>query len=362
MSLSLAVDEVLKLGHVPPRYAIYVERKEMTEKIRTELYKLRDMDGWVVVHGMPGFGKTVLAAEAVRDAQLLREVFPGGVNWLTVGQMLDRQGEVDTAKLLTKIQNLIVRLDEKRYRPPNLEAATDYLQKVISEQYPRSLLILDDVWSPEVAQAFAVRCRTMVTSRNSAVASSVQAPHIYSVSVLEGFSEEEGKNLLGQWLHTKAENLPSHADVILKYCRGSPMSIALIGAILRKNNREAKWKAIADKLEKNHFSAIHLHAAVNDWTYQHQTLKSSIELSVESLPDHLEYQFEMFVVFDYNTLIPVEALETIWDADTLDTEEYMMGELCHVSKPPRCGLLGAYINGNCRFPGLRVGPSNIFCI
>jgi len=140
------------------------------------------------------------------------------------------------------------------------------------------------------------------------------------------------------------------------------MPIALIGAILRKNNREAKWKAIADKLEKNHFSAIHLHAAVNDWTYQHQTLKSSIELSVESLPDHLEYQFEMFVVFDYNTLIPVEALETIWDADTLDTEEYMMGELCHVSKPPRCGLLGEYINGNCRFPGLRVGPSNIFCI
>jgi len=78
--VSLAVDEVLKQGHVPPRYAIYVERKEMTEKIRTELYKLKDTDGWVVVHGMPGFGKTVLAAEAVRDAQLLREVFPGGVN------------------------------------------------------------------------------------------------------------------------------------------------------------------------------------------------------------------------------------------------------------------------------------------
>lgn len=32
---------------------------------------------WVVVHGMAGFGKTVLAAEAVRDASLLRKVFPG---------------------------------------------------------------------------------------------------------------------------------------------------------------------------------------------------------------------------------------------------------------------------------------------
>ena len=32
---------------------------------------------WVFISGMPGFGKTVLAAEAVRDANLLEEVFPG---------------------------------------------------------------------------------------------------------------------------------------------------------------------------------------------------------------------------------------------------------------------------------------------
>ena len=30
-----------------------------------------------MIHGMGGFGKTVLAAEAVRDAAIFREVFPG---------------------------------------------------------------------------------------------------------------------------------------------------------------------------------------------------------------------------------------------------------------------------------------------
>lgn len=49
----------------------------MTERIKKELYKLQDTDGWVVVHGMAGFGKTVLAAESLRDAKLLRKVFPG---------------------------------------------------------------------------------------------------------------------------------------------------------------------------------------------------------------------------------------------------------------------------------------------
>ena len=49
----------------------------MTDRIKEELYKLRNSDGWVVVHGMAGFGKTVLAAESLRDAKLLRYVFPG---------------------------------------------------------------------------------------------------------------------------------------------------------------------------------------------------------------------------------------------------------------------------------------------
>ena len=32
---------------------------------------------WVVIHGMGGFGKTVLAAEAVRDDDILTDIFPG---------------------------------------------------------------------------------------------------------------------------------------------------------------------------------------------------------------------------------------------------------------------------------------------
>lgn len=186
------VAEVLKKGHVPPRHSVYVDRPELTGCIRTKLRQLKGSDGWVVVHGMAGFGKTILAAEAIRDANLLREVFPGGVHWLPVGQMVTKDGNIDQAKLLTRVQNLIVRLDDSVTRPPNLEAATNTLQRILSEQYPRCLLVLDDIWSPEVAQAFSVRCCTMVTSRNSAVASMVQAPHVIPVPIARGFSDKEG--------------------------------------------------------------------------------------------------------------------------------------------------------------------------
>lgn len=39
------MEEVLKQGHVPPRQSVYVERKELTQLIRDELYKLKDRDG-----------------------------------------------------------------------------------------------------------------------------------------------------------------------------------------------------------------------------------------------------------------------------------------------------------------------------
>ena len=298
----------------------------MIEKVRKELRELKDRDGWVVLHGMAGFGKTILAAEAIRDADILREVFPDGVHWLAVGQMLTKDGEIDKPKLLTRLQNLIVRLDEKVTRPPNLESATNTLQRILSKQYPHSLLILDDVWSPEVAQAFSVRCRTLVTSRNSAVASSVQAPQISSLSVSDGFTDEEGLLLLARWLDKDTKDLPKDAEVIIEYCRGSPMVVALIGAILKKNPSERKWKVIVDKLQKKHFHSIKLHASVNEWSYQHATLNASIELSVESLPASLQQLFEMFVVFDYNTLVSTRALEVIWQRDIIETEELLMGK------------------------------------
>ena len=130
-------------------------------------------------------GKTVLAIDAVSNANLLRDMFPGGVFWLSVGKMSSSNGEMNSAALLEKVQNFIARMDEKRNRPLNLESATDYLQEVMMEQYPQSLLILDDLWEVETADVFAVRCRTLVTTRNADVTNGINTPDVYSVSVRE---------------------------------------------------------------------------------------------------------------------------------------------------------------------------------
>ena len=48
-------------------------------------------------------------------------------------------------------------------------------------------------------------------------------------------------------------------------------------------------------------------------------------LSVENLPEECREYFDMLAVFDYDTLIPVTALATVWDVDEFDAEDYMNG-------------------------------------
>ena len=58
--------------------------------------------------------------------------------------------------------------------------------QVIAEQYPKMLLILDDVWSHDVINAFSVRCRILVTTRVAALISPVLVKNVHSVSVSDG--------------------------------------------------------------------------------------------------------------------------------------------------------------------------------
>ncbi|CDQ97286.1 unnamed protein product [Oncorhynchus mykiss] len=76
------VQAVLSEGGVPQRPVVFVSRPALMNRVREKLYHLQKEPGWVTVFGMAGSGKSVLAAEAVRDHALITgrwlrgEVFP----------------------------------------------------------------------------------------------------------------------------------------------------------------------------------------------------------------------------------------------------------------------------------------------
>ncbi|KAK8773804.1 hypothetical protein V5799_011664 [Amblyomma americanum] len=85
------VHKMLQNGGVPFRPAHLVKRTEVVQKIRHALRSLCSQEhrsnGAVVLHGMIGCGKSILAAEALRDYSLIAECFPDGVHWLPIGKL-----------------------------------------------------------------------------------------------------------------------------------------------------------------------------------------------------------------------------------------------------------------------------------
>lgn len=69
------VRTVLCEGGVPQRPVVFVMRKKLVNAVQQKLFKLNGEPGWVTIYGMAGCGKSVLAAEAVRDHSLLEGKF-----------------------------------------------------------------------------------------------------------------------------------------------------------------------------------------------------------------------------------------------------------------------------------------------
>ncbi|XP_027631441.1 apoptotic protease-activating factor 1 isoform X4 [Tupaia chinensis] len=209
------VRTVLCEGGVPQRPVVFVTRKKLVNAIQQKLFKLNGEPGWVTIYGMAGCGKSVLAAETVRDHSFLKACFPGGVHWVSVGKQ-------DKSGLLMKLQNLCTRLDQDESFPQrlplNIEEAKDRLRFLMLRKHQSSLLILDDIWHPWVLKAFDNQCQILLTTRDKSVTDSVMGPK-YVVPVESGLGKEKGLEILSLFVNMKKADLPAQAHSIIKECK-----------------------------------------------------------------------------------------------------------------------------------------------
>lgn len=308
--LTERVENVLLEGGVPQRPTVFTNRARDLHKIRIALRSLEERDGWVILHGMAGCGKTVLGAEALRNAVLLDECFPGGVHWLRIGP-------VDQSKLLMQMQNLCARLDPDHSRQPprNTDEAKDRLRMLFAHQHPRSLLVLDDLWHSSDVKFFDIRCRIMVTTRDAAIANMVGGSKA-KVHISEGFTENESLQILSQWTNQPAVHLPVEATEIFHLTNGSPLAISMIGALLHDHPK--RWKYYVSQLEKKNVSKLK-----PKFEYEYPTLTEAIRMSINNLPDELRKLYEDFAMFDQESKVPAQVLCILWDEEFEVVEDWM---------------------------------------
>lgn len=128
-------------------------------------------ESWLVLHGMGGSGKTVLAAGCVREFLLSEELlYRDGVFWINIGR--SENPTIDQQTLCTKIDFLYEQI--KILYPNSLPSVEDLNKKRLHiehhfKTYPRSLIVLDGVWSQKELRMFRFNVPVLVTSRDERV-------------------------------------------------------------------------------------------------------------------------------------------------------------------------------------------------
>uniref|UniRef100_A0A8C5H0E3 CARD domain-containing protein n=1 Tax=Gouania willdenowi TaxID=441366 RepID=A0A8C5H0E3_GOUWI len=308
------VQAMLSEGGVPQRPVVFVSRPELVNRVREKLYRLQKNPGWVTVFGMAGSGKSVLAAEAVRHHGLIEDCFPGGIHWLSIGQL-------DKPDLLVKIQTLCFRLEQSLdsqslHRPPNsLDEAKERLRFLMLRRYPRSLLILDDIWDSTVLKAFDIHCRILLTTRNRSVTDSVSGAK-YEVGVESGLDEDKSLEILGLYTRTRPRTLPEEARSIVRECKGSPLVVSLIGALLKE--KPDRWSYYLRQLQQKQFKRIRKSSS-----YDYDALDQAMAASIEVLPEEHQELYRDLTVLEKDIKIPAQVLCVLWDLEEEEVEDIL---------------------------------------
>jgi WD40 repeat protein len=302
-------EAVGKLNGVPDLPPHYLPREdeliELKEKLLADVRNVAIRGQAVGVQGMGGIGKTVLAAALAHDSEV-RQAFPDGIYWLTIGQkpnLLDLQNQL--LRQLTGSREILTTEQE----------AKDALRQAL-EGRP-ALLVIDDAWTIDHADAFSVTApptRLLIATRNNEVLVGVGAEE-HSVDV---FSRRDALKMLAEWVGQKSpDKLPPEAAEVAKECGYLPLALAMIGAMIRL--RPTAWKDALNRLRRADLAAIKRSLP----GYPYPDLLRAVEVSIDALDKTDRERYLDLAVFPQDQPIPESALRLLWKLDEASTRDCM---------------------------------------
>jgi hypothetical protein len=233
----------------PQQPGLFVGRQEGLQELKRRLgigaeepVAASHMQHITVVFGVPGVGKTTLAAALAYDPNV-RQAFPDGILWTSLGEkpallsVLSRCGDS-------------FRDEGKRLVAANtLTAAVDELTNLLKEK--RMLLIVDDVWETEPAATFKrVRgpgCTLVMTTRDREVASDLAdrsaKEQVYRLSPL---TDENGLQLLRELARSVVDRYREKCLELVRALEGLPLALQVAGRLLHAEAE--KERGLVEKL------------------------------------------------------------------------------------------------------------------
>jgi WD40 repeat protein len=250
--------------------------------------------GWVGLQGMGGIGKSVLAAALVRDEQV-RQAFPDGVFWLTIGQ---------TPALVALQNQLAHELGDPGMVFDNPQDGKACLRGLLAGR--ACLLVLDDVWQPEHVEPFAApgaRGRLLVTTRDHGLVTALGAV----ACRLDVLDDHQALRLLAEWSGQSVDLLPAARGVATE-CGRLPLALAVCGAMARDG---IPWQDLHEALHEADLTF--LNRPVVDYPYQDvlRSLKVSVDVLGQRNPEAARCYLQL-AVYRAGEAVPEAAVLTLW--------------------------------------------------
>ncbi|MCD7446854.1 hypothetical protein HAX54_017916 [Datura stramonium] len=248
----------------------------------------------ISIFGMPGIGKTTLAKK-LYDHEAISNRFDIRL-WCCSSQSYDKR-----ALLFQLLGHTSDELDDN-----------DLAEKLYrSLKGKRYLIVVDDVWSPEVWDDIKRpfpddnnKSRIILTTRLESIATYAMIssnPH-----PLRLFTEEESWMLMKEKVFKEVnyhcpQELEEIGKKIARKCGGLPLAIVLVAGLLEKNYHKevvVYWQEVSESLKS-----------------KMQGFMDIVESSYQHLPMHLQKCFLYFASFQEDQKVRVEKLIRLWVAE-----------------------------------------------
>jgi tetratricopeptide (TPR) repeat protein len=222
-----------------PLYGL-VGRDDLIKQLKTHLFQKQ----FVALHGLPGAGKSALAASLAHDHEV-RTYFPDGVLWVSLG----REPKVD---VLLGHWRFALGLPPAEMATLTLEEQARRIHAAISMR--RLLLVIDDVWDLKDANTFKLggaSCAHLLTTRNRDVAERF-ANIVIDVPEL---STTDGLVLLHKIAPRAVEVKPEDSRKLVHVVGGLPLALILVGSYLKREANSGQ----SGRLHRGFLSLLSLH-------------------------------------------------------------------------------------------------------
>ncbi|XP_028982158.1 apoptotic protease-activating factor 1 [Diachasma alloeum] len=313
---------------LPPISSLTVIRQHKMNQLQTALSEVKP-GGYVVIHGMKGFGRSHLAVSVLNKEMMHK--FDNEIYWIKFGFKGEASQPTDCLedeilKQLNKLYHQVINDPYALANDNNTGFGKHHLGKFLknyfsTDHHRNALLVLDDVWDNAIIETFDFNCKTLVITTDIDL---LGKRHKEVVDLNKGFTELESLDLFAQVLNVEINELPQQAKDIHHACNGIPILIHLVAAqfsdfreAMTGDSKQEFWNYYLDCLRKKDSKFFDMQEAIFD-------------MCINRLPESAQTRYKNLAIFSEDVNISSKTLEILWDT-TIPNADKWMKDLCNKS-------------------------------